>query len=235
VAPYIQNVLGVLTVRLQNRLRTVQAECSAEQLQDAIARAVQAYSERRPLHRPLTLVWDAGQADVELPYDWILMEPESWAKATQAQAPAEPPLYDGMGYGRLGSGALRPAMPMPEAANYTFRIYPGYPGTVRISPEPSRPVTVKCDYFGAHEVGDETGVTTVPQPDWDLIVLRAVYETWADISHERGARPVQFEASGDGAGQRIRMADPDKLREMAERDNAEFIRRTSSGPFGVMG
>lgn len=223
-------VLSDLVARLQTRLRTVQAECSPDDLQRAIESAAQAYSERRPRVAPLTLTWAPGVADATLPQDWMDMEPESWAAATNPVV-EEQAVYDGRGYGRLGRGALLPAMPA-AGSGYTYRIYPGYPGKVRVSPVPVTTLTVSCDYHGAHVVSDSDGQTTVPRPDWDLILLRAVYELWADIARERAARPVSFEAAGDGNSQRIRMADPDQLQKLAEAGNAEFLRRLNR-PWGV--
>jgi hypothetical protein len=159
------------------------------------------------------------------------MDPESWM-ATTTQAVEEPSIYDGRGYGRLGRGALLPAASTPSGAGYTYRIYNGYPGRVRVSPIPRSQLTVECDYHGAHVVSDVDGQTTVPKPDWELIVLRAVYEVWTDIARERAGRPVQFEASGDGNSQRVRMADPEQLQKLAAADNAEFLRRLNR-PWGA--
>lgn len=223
-----------LISQLQKKLRTVQAECSADDLAQGLDDAVQAYSELRPRLAPLTITWTAGQNTVNLPADFVRMEPVTWAILTQAQfTPIN--VYDGRGYGLRSSlwgsapapKVTRPIMPQPPLPTYT--VYPGYPPTLVIDPAPTTAGSLEAKCYRLHAISDTNGQTTVPQPDWRLVVLEAVYQVYRSVVLERGIRPTQFEVRAIGNMQMVKMLDPDALQKLADACHAEFLVRLNRG------
>lgn len=237
---YLTDIKTEVGEKLTNSLKN---ELGDSGLTQAVKDAIREYSRLRPRRRRLNngagLAIVAGTDAYNLPADFISWEPESWARATEVQgAPIN--VYDGRGYGRLDrtpptsllTGRALFAQQSDTAAGASYTVYPGNPPQLVIDPVPAAAATLKCDYYALHVLTE--GEFTVPPGDWGLIVLRGLYEAYTTIIRARSMRPVSFEAGGDGNSQRVRMADPDKLQENADKVLAEFNRQINR-PMGVLG